>query len=95
MSQFQFLAIICGAVVFNSGMIIGVAMFILHRTKAATAKCADENRKERENLAAEYKALAEKATTAMVQVGRALRSITDRLPETTKSIGNKETEFGG
>ncbi len=94
MSSTFFVSMICGMIAFNVALVIAFAFVIMRHIRLANKRCAEENRKERESIAAEYKNLAEKVTNALVQVGTALRDISTRLPITTKVLYNKDSEHG-
>ena len=72
-----FLALVVGG---NFLLVGATVLVILRRTAVASAKCAAENRKEREATAAEYKALAERTTDALVQISVAIGQLAEHLP---------------
>jgi len=78
-SPFILLLIVCLIVVLNFIVMAGIGMALIRRTKEANRRCAEENRRERETMAHEYRTLAEKTTTALINVGTAIRELSDKL----------------
>ncbi len=74
----------------NIGFGLLLAVIVMKRVRTATTKCMEENHKEREAIAKEYKNLAEKATNALVNLGTLLADINQRIPRngTTTFVNN-------
>lgn len=72
--------ILLGCVAFNFLATIIAAVFILRRIAKDRARCAEENRKEREAWAAELRALCERGNAALIEISSRLHEISRCLP---------------
>ncbi len=71
------LLLLCGGLGNLIILLVG-AHLIFKRQAVANARCADQNRIEREASAREFKSLAERVTDALVHIGVKLSNLEER-----------------
>jgi len=90
MNQTLLLFLVGAALGLNVLFTVIVAFVVERRTRLASKKCAEENHKEREAMAQEFKGLAQSNVQALLQVSRAIKDLGSRLPPRTTSKTNNE-----
>jgi len=75
-SEMNIITILIIAGVTNVVLMFSLFGYVMYRV----AKCTEETMRTREAAGTEYKALAERVTSALIQIGHAIGNLTERLP---------------